>query len=198
MDDSRSTAWRWLKAAGAATVGLATVASVLIAWVQLSEQLHQIEEQTRRPPSFNKSLDTHAAVAEFISFAKGNDYQVRRIDTMCLNEGEQSCLWAPKLEDPQDKNPPIVLVLSDRGGCRLSGGSVDPAEEDQVDCGKYWVHITVANKFDAQVDNGAYGAGNIVVHGYFAISLRHSLGSAPADVEHIYLRAVAPELAIPR
>jgi hypothetical protein len=48
--------------------------------------------------------------------------------------------------------------------------------------------------FDAHVDNGKYGAGNVVVRGYFAISLRNALGSAPQDVKHIYLRAVASEM----
>jgi len=49
--------------------------------------------------------------------------------------------------------------------------------------------------FDPQLDNGPYGAGHIVVHGYFAISLRQALGSTPSEVQHIFLRAVPPELA---
>jgi hypothetical protein len=198
VEAARGSGWRWLKAAGAIIVGVATVASLLVAWLTLQEQLRQIEAQTRRPPSFNRSLDSHAAVTEFVRFAEQNDYQVRRIDATCLNEGDQSCLWVPELTFEGDENDPKVLVLSDQRGCRLARDPNGPIDLDQVSCGKTWLHITVANPFDAQVDNGAYGAGNIVVHGYFAISLRPSLGSAPPDVKHVYLRAVAPELAVPR
>ena len=57
------------------------------------------------------------------------------------------------------------------------------------------MHLSRKDTFDAQLDNGPYGAGHIVVHGYFAISLRQALGSAPPEVQHIFLRAVPPELA---
>ena len=87
--------WRIVKTGAPILVGLATIGSLIVAWLQLQEQLRQIEAQTRRPPTFQARLDNPTATQRLVTFASDNDYQVRRIDLECLlDEGERSCVWA--------------------------------------------------------------------------------------------------------
>ena len=106
---------------------------------------------------------------------------------MRLRPRQRSCVWADVGEKTE-----TVLFITTRPNCPLSQNA---GEATGWDCVTHWVHLSRKDPFDAQLDNGPYGAGHIVVHGYFAISLRQALGSAPPEVHHIFLRAVPPELA---
>lgn len=43
---------------------------------------------------------------------------------------------------------------------------------------------------NAIVSNGSYGAGGVVLKGYFEVSVDGVEGSAPPDVQNIYLKGV--------
>ena len=186
-----SPVWRLGKVTAGIVVGLATIASFVVAWLQLNSQLEQIEAQTRPPVIFDQRIDSPASVSAFISFATENDYQVRRVNLECLlDEGQGSCAWVRQAAVATESGE-TILYVSTKPGCRLSVQNVNPTGSD---CVTHWIHVRKGDPFDAQVDNGEFGAGNVVVRGYFAISLRNALGSAPQNVRHIFLRAVAPEM----
>ncbi len=64
----------------------------------------------------------------------------------------------------------------------------------QIPCeGTVVLHFFTKDVSEAQVDNGQYGAGNLVVRGYFALSKRGNLGSLPPGATAIYLTAVPPQ-----
>jgi hypothetical protein len=185
-----SPVWRLGKVAAGIVVGLATIASFVVAWLQLKSQLEQIEAQTRPPVIFDQRIDSPASVSAFVSFATENDYQVRRVNLECLlDEGQGSCAWVRQAVASESGE--TILYVSTKPGCRLGVLNGNPTS---ADCVTHWIHVRKGEPFDAQVDNGEYGAGNVVVRGYFAISLRNALGSAPQNVKHIFLRAVAPEM----
>ncbi len=75
-----SPVWRLGKVTAGIVVGLATIASFVVAWLQAKSQLEQIEAQTRPPVVFDQRIDSPASVTAFVSFVTENDYQVRRVN----------------------------------------------------------------------------------------------------------------------
>jgi sulfur transfer protein SufE len=57
--------------------------------------------------------------------------------------------------------------------------------------GAYWIEIDPSG--DVQVDNGSFGAGNLVVKGPFSVLVEGMKGSAPPDVNVVSLRGLGAE-----
>jgi hypothetical protein len=125
------------------------------------------------------------AAQRLVDFADQNDCQVRRIDVECLaEEGAQSCIPAPPTAGAGEE---MVLYLSVHPRLPLSFDA--SSKITGMPCVTPRVQLSREDAIDAQVDNGEYGAGNVVVHRYSAISLREALGTAPPQVKHIFLLA---------
>lgn len=55
--------------------------------------------------------------------------------------------------------------------------------------GDYWFHVKTDNS-NAEADNGPYGAGSIVIKGYFTVSVRGRTGITPPNIQNFNLDGV--------
>lgn len=158
--------------------GVATVIGIISGAIAIADYMGR----DKGPATFSESLDTTAGMRNFLAFADDNDGKVVRLETQCVyHKGPRSCV---------DQADPIgdAVVLLDL--------NADPScsPERQAPCdGSVVLFLFAQNVSDAQIDNGQYGAGSIVVRGYFTLSKRGNLGTLPPGVTAIYLTAVPAE-----
>lgn len=163
----------------AAVIGaVATVVGIISGAIAISDYLHR----DKGPAKFTESLDTSKGMRDFLSFADSHDSKVVRLETQCVyHDGPRSCV---DQADPLE-NATVLLDLNDDDSC---------APDRQGPCdGSVVLFFFAENASDAQIDNGQYGAGSIVVRGYFTLSKRGNLGTLPPGATAIYLTAVAAD-----
>src|SRR5258708_10943410 len=110
---------------------------------------------------FEGDVTRQATADSFISFIKNHDAKVIWMNISCA---ETTTCYVP------GETQEIILPI-------------------QASSGKYWFHINTAGT-DAQANNGSYGAGALVLKGYFEVSVQGVLGSDPQDVENIFLKGI--------
>jgi hypothetical protein len=160
------------------------VAATLVTLVSGGIAIFQFLTRDGGPAAFADDLHTAAGAESFLEFARENDGDVVRLDTRCLyRDGPRTCL---DRRDPLERAAVLLDLNADRG-C--------PPDQDQPCPGSVVLAFFVDDVSQAQVDNGEYGAGSVVVHGYFAVSVRGRLGTLPPGVTAIYLTAVPAEQA---
>ncbi len=116
---------------------------------------------------------------DFLAFADTHDGKVVKLETQCLyHAGARSCV---DQADPLN-SATVLLDLNDDASC-------PPDRQGPCD-GSVVLFFFEQSASDAQIDNGQYGAGSIVVRGYFTLSKRGHLGTLPATASAIYLTAV--------
>jgi hypothetical protein len=123
---------------------------------------------------FEGDISQQATADGFVSFALGHDTKTVWVNVVChYYQPGHPC-------ETGDASSPLV--------------SQGEAENDTViavhaTAGDYWIHINTAST-DAAADNGSFGAGTIVIKGYFSVNDRGGLGSTPSNVYNILLKGV--------
>lgn len=113
---------------------------------------------------------THQATADrLVNFATGHDARVVWLNLTCRASTAPAPACDGNTPPPFDEQALLPIHASS---------------------GRYWLHIYTAGS-DVQADNGPYGAGSLVVKGYFTISVRGVLGSDPPDVQNVDLHGVS-------
>ena len=120
------------------------------------------------PAAFTADLGQQANVDNLVSFAKSNDGKVVRLEVTCRSDSP-FCNGNIKPDRPEEA---ALLPVS-------------------ASVGKYWFHIYTKDS-DATANNGSYGAGSLVVKGYFTVNVQGVLGAEPQDVQNIELHGVSP------
>lgn len=154
--------------AGIIVATLGAVASILsiIAFIRSNDAPDKFEGQITRPE----------AAKNFVDFAKANDGKIVYLNVECIYSEEGSCA---QNQDPISKDPVLEVYTGSR--CELGQGCK----------GGNWFRIHYdPNTSDASVSNGPYGAGSLVIKGYFSASLRGVLGANPQEIINFQLNAV--------
>ncbi|MBB5868881.1 hypothetical protein F4553_002260 [Allocatelliglobosispora scoriae] len=158
---------------GGIVAGVATLIGITSGVIGIAEFLD------RGTPAFAQPIDTVEGMREFLSFADEHDGELVRLETRCVfHDGPMPC---SQQGDPLQRAS-VLLDLNADPSC-------DP-DRVQPCTGSVVLFFFAENVTDAQIDNGEYGAGSIVVRGYFTVSRRGSLGTLPEGTTAIYLTAV--------
>jgi hypothetical protein len=160
---------------GAFIGAAATLVGLISGGIAIVQYLHR----NSGPPTFRDSIDTATGVTTFLPFVDASNGQVVRLDTQCLyHQRPRVCTdWADSLG-----HAVVIIDLNTDPSC--------PPDRTSPCPGSTVLYFYEKDTSEAQVDNGQYGAGNIVVHGYFTISKRGNLGTLPPTATAIYLTAV--------
>ncbi len=146
-------------------------------------------------PRFAGDVSDAGAAARFVEFATGHDQAIVHVDLECV-ESEAARCDARSTPPGFDTMGQLVLAVYP--------GATKPAPEA---CGSLvlvaetvptgapcedvsWFHVHIPEAGDAQLSNGPTGAGSIVLKGYFSVSVRGPLGTAPPGVSNIVLNAI--------
>jgi hypothetical protein len=169
---------RFWRRVGAAIGALAAVVGLIAGGLAIVEFV----QRASGPATFTDPLHTSAGMRAFLRFADEHDGEVVRLDTRCLyQEGPRTCVDQSYPIDPDV----VLLDLND-------GGTCEPDRQGPCD-GSVVLYFFTKDVSEAQIDNGEYGAGSIVVRGYFTLSKRGNLGTLPPGAMAIYLTAVPPQ-----
>ena len=82
-----------------------------------------------------------------------------------------------------------ITCVSSTVMCFVPGETQETTLPIHATSGEYWFHIDTAGT-DAQANNGQYGAGLLVVKGYFEVSVQGVLGAYPQEVQNTFLKGV--------
>lgn len=167
----------WRKLAGL-VAGVATVIGLITGAIAISDYLNR----DTGPAKFTESVDTTTGMRNFLAFADEHDGELVRLEFQCVyREGSRSCV---DQSDPFGQAA-VLLDLNANPAC-------EPDRQYPCD-GSVVLYFFVKNISEAQIDNGQFGAGSIVIRGYFTLSKRGNLGTLPPGVTAIYLTAVPVE-----
>jgi hypothetical protein len=165
----------------AAIIGaIATVIGIISGAIAIADYLGR----DKGPAVFSESVDTASGMRNFLSFADKNDGKVVKLDMRCVyHDGPRTCV------DQEDflHQAAVLLDLNADTSC-------EPDRQAPCD-GSVVLFFFEQSSSEAQIDNGEFGAGSIVVRGYFTLSKRGNLGTLPPGVTAIYLTAVPAEKA---
>jgi hypothetical protein len=167
----------WRKLA-ALVAGVATLIGLVTGVIAISDYLNR----DTGPARFTESIDTTTGMRNFLAFADEHDSELVRLEFQCVyHEGPRSCV---DQSDPLGQAA-VLLDLNANTAC-------DPNRQYPCD-GSVILFFYAKNVSEAQIDNGSFGAGSIVIRGYFTLSKRGNLGTLPPGATAIYLTAVPPE-----
>ncbi len=152
------------------------------------------------PDEYEGALSDPEAASQFIEFLRDRDGEIVRVEATCLGHEPESGppdyrqAWCGMRWDEltpfgpahpmngRDDLTEVWLELNNTD-CLLGNGSTCP--------GTVQVNFYGPLDSDANFDNGSYGAGNLVVSGFFAVDVNGRLGTAQPHVDNvIYMRAV--------
>ncbi|HZM74081.1 MAG TPA: hypothetical protein VFC19_00055 [Candidatus Limnocylindrales bacterium] len=149
--------------------------------------IYEFVTRDRGPASYTGTVESATGMREFLSFADKHDGELVHIDLKCVYRDDRPMACVQQA-DPLNRAA-VLLDLNDDPSCQS-------LRESACD-GSVILFLFTANVDDAQVDNGEYGAGSIVVRGYFNLSKRGNLGTLPPTTTAIYLTAV-PSNQVPK
>jgi hypothetical protein len=144
--------------------------------------IYEFVNRDKGPAVFAGTVDSASGMRDFLTFADEHDGELVHLDLKCVYHDDQQ-MTCVQQEDTLERAV-ALLDLNDDPGC-------DPDRESACD-GSVILFFFADKVDDAQIDNGDYGAGSIVVHGYFNLAKRGNLGTLPPTVTAIYLTAVPP------
>lgn len=155
------------KTIGAVIGGIAAIIGIITGVIAI---VHSLQNHI---DSFEGEVAQQATADNFVSFANNHDGKVVWLNITCLSSLPGSVCCAATRENC-DAPPEMdgYLIIS------VHGTSA-----------KYWFHINTAGT-DAQANNGSYGAGALVLKGYFEVSVQGVLGGEPQDVQNTFLKGV--------
>jgi len=149
----------------AAFIGIAAAVITIIAGViAIWQAIHP-----NGPDKFSGDVTQQSIANNLISFLQSHDGKVIQLDITCVV-------------------PNSSTTVCDRGSASNESIIPLPVGGDGFSAA-YWLRIDPAGT-NAQVNNGSYGAGNLVVKGYFEVSVQGVLGDAPPTVQNIFLKGV--------
>ena len=164
-----------MKRIGAFIAAVATLVGLISGGIAIVQYLNR----NSGPVTFHDSIDTATGVTSFLRFVDAHDGQVVQLETRCLyHDGPRVCA---DYADPLG-NAAAIIDLNTDPSC--------PPDRTAPCPGSTVLYFFEKDTSEAQIDNGQYGAGNMVVRGYFTISRRGSLGTLPQDATAVYLTAV--------
>jgi hypothetical protein len=119
------------------------------------------------PATFTGELNSPTSADKFVSLANANDGKVVRLNVTCRYGG---------------------LVCE--GNSRPSLTGEDALLPVFTRTGRYYFHIYTEGS-DATANNGSYGAGSLVVKGYFTVNVQGELGSEGRGIQNVDLHGVS-------
>ncbi|WP_203912375.1 hypothetical protein [Rhizocola hellebori] len=167
-----STPRRWTK--------LVTAIATIVGVISGAIAIYEFVNRDKGPAVFTGAVDTAAGMRGFLDFADEHDGQLVKLDLKCVYHDDQPMACVQQA-DPLEQAV-TVLDLNDDPSC-------EPDRESACD-GSVILYFFADRVADAQIDNGEFGAGSIVVRGYFNLAKRGNLGILPPSVTAIYLTAV--------
>jgi hypothetical protein len=194
-------AWAWLVPA----------ALVTAAWIAFVSDLFGIHDHFFPPgnsgavtpsgnsgngaatPSFTEPLTTAPGPGDFRAFLKANDDRVVRLDTSCLPPGNGAwigCRWhagdLPAQVGKENGNRETLVEITSDTTCDIDHAALFCKNDPTL------LEFEVSNTTSAEVDNGKYGADNLVFQGYFVVHYGVGFGDLPPYLLAIRLTAVNP------
>ena len=144
--------------------------------------IYEFVNRDKGPAVYTGTVDSAAGMRELLNFVDEHDGELVNLDLKCVYQDDEpmACVQQADMLD----RAVVLLDLNDDPSC-------DP-ERDQPCDGSVILFFFADRVEDAQIDNGEYGAGSIVVRGYFNLAKRGNLGTLPPTVTAIYLTAVPP------
>ncbi|HWS82849.1 MAG TPA: hypothetical protein VN207_01170 [Ktedonobacteraceae bacterium] len=132
-----------------------------------------VQSLQNRIDRFEGDVTQQGTADSFINFAKDHDTKVVWLNITCVRGSlSVSCCAATRIDCDAPPQMGKDIILS------VHGTSA-----------KYWFHINAADS-DAQINNGSYGAGSLVIKGYFEFSVQGVLGAEPQDVQNVFLKGI--------
>ena len=124
--------------------------------------------------SFVGNIDEQAMGDSLVTFAQSHDSKVVWLNVVC-----------------HEDKPGHPCETGDYGSALQQQSSFENKVVIAVHAtsGDYWLHVEVGST-NAEADNGPFGAGSIVIKGYFTISNRGKTGITPDNVNNIDLDGV--------
>jgi hypothetical protein len=144
--------------AGVAGAILAAAALALGVWQYVQAQTPSYGSQT--------DIDNTQNAGDLIDFLKSNESKKVHLDFYCLGTGGGGCDTASTTQESIFEGNPVIAVSAN--------GQT------------YWIHAA-SGSGNAEVDNGRFGAGAIVVKGDFNVSVRGPSGTSPPGIQNIVL-----------
>ena len=150
----------------AAFIGIiAAIITIIAGGIAIWQAIHP-----NGPDTFEGDVTQASTANSLISFLQSHDGKVIRLDITCVSPGPSTACDVSSSSN--DSNPILPLPV---------GGDGSSAA--------YWLHLDPAGT-NVEMDNGSYGAGSLVIRGYFEVSVRGVLGSDPPNVQNVFLTGV--------
>ena len=161
---------------------MATAIATIIGVLSGAIAIYEFVNRDKGPAVFTGTVDSASGMRDFLSFADEHDNELVKLDLKCVYHDDEPMACVQQ-GDALDRAV-VLLDLNDDPSC-------EPDRQGPCD-GSVVLFFFAEHTDDAQIDNGEYGAGSIVVRGYFNLAKRGNLGTLPPGVTAIYLTAVPP------
>jgi FHA domain len=154
-----------------------TIVGGLAVLVGLVTGVLTLKDKLTGPPTFKAMIESTDQSVAFANFLKNNDGKQVHLDVTCKWSSTACHLANPNIGESSPDETMLVLY------------TLHPCSRI-LECtsGAYWLHLTKDPSSNVQIDNGAYGAGSLVVKGPFSVTVEGQLGSAPPEVTNVSLR----------
>lgn len=182
-DDPLSRKIPWFASVKGVIALVASVLAIIGSVLGIQKALND----RRGDPSFKGPIAAATDARRFVSFLEKNDQKDVVLDIQCVPTTTND--FCADESNPNDMQPVQVTKDEFVEVLEVFTGLPCNAESPNFGCpGTIWVAFRTPLNSEAQVNNGSFGAGNLVVKGKFRVLVRGGLGTLPPNVQLIEAR----------